>query len=646
VLEARVANVRLKGKKAAAPTTAALRSPHSTARATEPARLPYQPALDGLRALAVIAVLVYHQSHLGGGFLGVDVFFVLSGFLITSLLLIDHQNTGRVISFGFWRRRARRLYPALLVLLAIAALYAATVAKPQNLEAIRNGSWATLLYVQNYWLIDHPRDFASPLNHTWSLSIEEQFYLVWPLVLAALIGLTRRTRWLVTAILALALASAAIMFYRYTTTHTTGSSYASTETRAQELLIGAALAAVLLRRRIAGSRYLDFAGLVAFAFLVVLVFTGSNQQGFLYRGGFLLVAVASAVLITAIVSENGLLRTALSWKPLVAIGLISYGLYLYHVPLFGFVEAQDVVRNEVGLVVMKIGLALIVATASYFLIERPIRHGALTRGRLLVVAPTAIAAVVAIVVVSTRGAAPPPVAELQGAIFRRARIEAPDSSTRVLMAGDTFASSFVTAEQPRFEGAGIQGVVEWASGGCDVLGNRIAIGDTVLPASPPCEFGPSYYSAVIGYQPDVVVLTFGPNLVFDRVVDDERYDVGTPEHREWLYERLDFLRGLLERGGAQLVLTTVPCMSPPTTGQYAGLAGPMRDPERIKAANAGLRAYAQDRNVRIADLGAFLCTNPEYMGDTGVHLSTAGVNATWSELAPIARDAHRERASR
>jgi peptidoglycan/LPS O-acetylase OafA/YrhL len=609
------------------------------AEAREPARLAYQPALDGLRALAVIAVLVYHQAHLGGGFLGVDVFFVLSGFLITSLLLIDHQNTGRVISFGFWRRRARRLYPALLVLLAIAALYAATVAQPQNLKAIRNGSWATLLYVQNYWLIDHPRDFASPLNHTWSLSIEEQFYLVWPLVLAALIGLTRRTRWLVTAILALALASAAIMFYRYTTTHTTGSSYASTETRAQELLIGAALAAVLLRRRIAGSRYLDFAGLVAFAFLVVLVFTGSNQKDFLYRGGFLLVAVASAVLITAIVSENGLLRTALSWKPLVAIGLISYGLYLYHVPLFGFVDAQDVVRNEAGLVVMKIGLALIVATASYFLIERPIRHGALTRGRLLVVAPTAIAAVAAIVVVSTRGAAPPPATEVQAAVFRQARIEAPDSSTRVLMAGDTFASSFVTEEQPRFEGADIQGVVEWASEGCDVLGNRIAIGDTVLPASAACEFRPSYRHAMIGYQPDVVVLTFGPNLVFDRVVDDERYDVGTPEHREWLYGRLDDLRELLERGGAQLVLTTVPCMSPPTTGQYAGLAGPMRDPERIETVNAELREYARDRDVRIADVGSFLCSNPEYMGDTGVHLSAAGVNAAWSELAPIAREA-------
>jgi peptidoglycan/LPS O-acetylase OafA/YrhL len=124
-----------------------------------PPRLEHQPALDGLRGLAVLAVMVFHQRYLGGGFLGVDVFFVLSGFLITTLLLIDHAKTGKAISLEFWRRRARRLFPPIIVFLAIITLYAATVAKPVDLAAIRHGAFATVLYVQNYWLIRHPRDF-------------------------------------------------------------------------------------------------------------------------------------------------------------------------------------------------------------------------------------------------------------------------------------------------------------------------------------------------------------------------------------------------------------------------------------------------------------------------------------------------------
>jgi hypothetical protein len=257
---------------------------------------------------------------------------------------------------------------------------------------------------------------------------------------------------------------------------------------------------------------------------------------------------------------------------------------------------------------------------------------------LLVVAPTSIAAVVVLILVTTSGSAPPPSSELQLAVFNQARLDAPPGSTRVLMAGDTFASSFVSADQPQFDGSDIRGVVEGASG-CDVLDDQIAIGTTILPASPPCEYAASYFTAIVGFQPDVAALTFGPSLVFDRVVDGERLDVGTPEHRAWLYEQLDELIESLGRDGAVPLLTTVPCMTPPTTGTYAGLAGPLLDPRRRDAANEDLRAYAEDRDLSIADIGSFLCSHPDYMSDTGVHVTVDGADAAWTELAPIAREA-------
>jgi peptidoglycan/LPS O-acetylase OafA/YrhL len=605
-----------------------------------PRRLEHQPALDGLRALAVIAVMVFHQNHLGGGFLGVDVFFVLSGFLITSLLLIDHANTGKIVSFAFWRRRVRRLFPALLVLLAITALYAVTVARPESLESIRREAFATLVYIQNYWVLNHPEDFRYPLAHTWSLSIEEQFYVVWPLLLAGLVWITRRRRWLVVAVLGLALLSAALMSARYGNAQGRSANF-STETRAHELLIGAALGIALLGRRVSG-RVLHIAGTMALLILVVAAFTAGDHAPFLYRGGYLLIAVTTAVVITAAVSSgSSWLRAALSWKPLVWIGLISYGLYLYHFAMYGFVNAQDIVTWEPALVAMRFGLTIVVAAASYYLIEQPIRKGALTRTRTLILAPLASGTAVILILVATGGGTRLPVNDLQATTFIQARQNAPDGSTRVLMVGDALASSFVTPQAPQYQGSDINGVVEWTSGSCDPLRGQIAIGATVLPASPPCAFATSYRSAVDSYQPDVTVLAFGSSVVFDRVVDGKRLNVGTRAHRDWLYRELDALRAVLGRYGAQLVVTTVPCMSPPTTGQFGGLAGPLRDVRRVRRANEELRAYAADRGAVVADIGTFLCAHPDYIDATGVRLSPAGAFLTWGNIATAAHAAHR-----
>jgi peptidoglycan/LPS O-acetylase OafA/YrhL len=595
-----------------------------------PSRLEYQPALDGLRGLAVLAVMVMHQHHFYGGFLGVDVFFVLSGFLITSLLLIDRERTGRVISLRFWARRARRLLPAMLVLIVILALYAVVVAGPSGEASLRSGAIAALLYVRNYWGLHHNGTLTT---HLWSLSVEEQFYFFWPFILGLLIVVTRRTRWLVVAVLALAVGSAALMARRYLDSHSTFSSYVSTETRAQELLVGAALGIVLFRRRLRGV-VLEMAGFVALAALVLLAFTAERFVPTLYQGGFLLVAGVTAVLIAASVSaDSPRLRAMLSWRPLVWVGLISYGLYLYHPPLYGFVNAQSVITSEPARIFLRFALVIGVAAASYLLIERPIRQMKVSRGKLLVLTPLATVAVLAALLVSTAGARPATPIELQKYALARAKSSAPSGAVRTMVAGDSLASTFVSRVLPRFDGDGIRGVVEWASH-CDVLGGSVALSPDPPSAPPgPCSFEDSYRSAVDSFDPRVSVVVLGPSVLFDRFVDGRRLSVGALAFEEHLIDRLDEMRSLLTAGGATFALTTVPCMTPPTTGEYGGLARIQRDRDRVAAVNGSLRRYAATRDVAIADLGELICRHPEYLDEHGTGLNAYGRTAAWNLVA-------------
>ena len=218
----------------------------------------YRPGLDGLRALAVAAVILYHGqvSWAKGGFLGVDVFFVLSGFLITSLLLTEHEKTGRIGLTAFWSRRARRLLPALFLVLAAVALYAVVWAQPSELGTIRGDGLASLLYVSNWKFIYTGASYfqafqsPSPLTHTWSLAIEEQWYLLWPLAVILMMRVFRGNRKTMTAaIVGLALASATLMAVLFHPGSDPSRVYYGTDTRSQALLVGAALAALTAGRR-------------------------------------------------------------------------------------------------------------------------------------------------------------------------------------------------------------------------------------------------------------------------------------------------------------------------------------------------------------------------------------------------------------
>ncbi|HEY4157717.1 MAG TPA: acyltransferase, partial [Polyangiaceae bacterium] len=254
------------------------------------------PALDGLRGLAVIAVVLFHaDGFLRGGYLGVDVFFVLSGYLITSILLAEQRATGRIDLKAFWVRRARRLFPALLSLMPAIALYGKFLAKRGELPGLRGDTLATLGYVANWRTILAHKSYwqlfaaPSPLAHTWSLSIEEQFYVLWPLlVFAVLIGLRGSLQTLRRLTGLLALGSACALWVLFDPVQT-NRAYLGTDTRAAAILCGALLSLSLSAdSRLFGRKQhaLDLGGLIALAVLAVLCCTLDGQSRLLYRGGF------------------------------------------------------------------------------------------------------------------------------------------------------------------------------------------------------------------------------------------------------------------------------------------------------------------------------------------------------------------------
>ena len=380
------------------------------------ARIPHVAALDGLRGLAVAGVLLFHGGHLSGGYLGVDLFFVLSGFLITTLLLVESSSHGRIALGAFWARRARRLLPAIAGVLVGVALYCIVIANPIELEQIRGDALATLGYVANWRAAFSHQDYwalfqaPSPLQHTWSLSIEEQFYLVWPLVFVGL--LAWRGRKSPGAVLVVALVGAAvstIIMAIVFDPDNEARAYYGTDTRAAAIFVGAALAAALVARGPvrgpAGRRALEATGLAGVGILAVAWTTVGGRSAFLYHGGLLLFAVAAiAVIAAAMHPRPGPISRALSWRPLCLLGLISYGAYLWHWPVYVVVDDARTGLTGWPLLGLRVAVTLAIATASYHLLEMPIRQGRMTVRTWRVAIPTTVAVLVLAIVVATAGA--------------------------------------------------------------------------------------------------------------------------------------------------------------------------------------------------------------------------------------------------
>ncbi|HEY0521109.1 MAG TPA: acyltransferase family protein [Ilumatobacteraceae bacterium] len=383
-------------------------------------RVPYLPGLDGMRALAVVAVMLYHANHswLGGGFLGVEVFFVISGYLITLLLIGEHERTGRVDLGQFWLRRFRRLLPAVLTMMSAMAVYMALFNRgPQG--RTRGDFMGGILYSSNWYQIFVGQGYTAneafvPFRHLWSLAVEEQFYLVWPLVMVGILHLGRNrlprvALWLF-GISAWISMMVAILFANGDVATTCAPDamngywklfgrcinvnealYLGTFSRAGGLLMGAAFAMVwrpmaLLRGAARDkARSLDLLALGGLALLGFLAWkltlsgdghsTGIRFDPWLFRGGFFLTGLATLMVIAAVTHQRAVMGRLLGNRVFNWVGTRSYGMYLYHWPIYQIIRQQAGVQMSLSQWILAMALTLPITEASYRYIETPIRQG-------------------------------------------------------------------------------------------------------------------------------------------------------------------------------------------------------------------------------------------------------------------------------
>jgi peptidoglycan/LPS O-acetylase OafA/YrhL len=651
------------------------------------------PALDGIRALAIVLVLVFHGgfSWAGGGFFGVDVFFVLSGFLITGLLVSEFRQNAGIGLKRFWGHRIRRLGPALLVMLAGVSLYGLFLASPDTLGALRSNAIATLLYFNNWHQISGGQGYFAALNtpqpllHTWSLSIEEQFYVVWPLVVLGVLKWSRSLRSLLVVTIVGAVASAIEMAIVYGNGAGESRAYYGTDTRAQALLIGAALAILLahpLPRRRSGLvptrslvRRFDLGrparfGLIGLggaglAGVIVLAATVDSTSAWIYRGGFTLVALATAALIAcvALVPDSPWGRL-LSLRPVRYVGAISYGLYLYHWPIFVVLDNARTGLTGWALFGLRVACSVAVAALSLHFLEMPIRRGVLEGWRGWIAAPVAVGVTAVLVVASTAGAteavnqAPAststsfavPKGETAGTAAGVPTVPAGTGGPiRVLLVGDSEASFLGFGLGPAAQSYGVYYAGDGVFG-CGLLTYPTSFHGTVVngnlgerggQALVPCDTQLTRWKAdVDAFHPDVVLLADGEYEVRNQYVGKSVTNILSASFDATERQALNQAVGVLGSDGATVVLLTAPYYH--QQEQEDGNPWPEDDPARVNRYNSLLREVAAQSagRVVVADLGAKLDPGGQYRQyidgvdvrfADGIHVTPAGAKmvAPW-----------------
>ena len=352
-----------------------------TEESQQQASLAHHRGLDGLRGVAVILVIIFHSGlgWLPGGFLGVSVFFTLSGFLITSLLINECENTGRIDLKAFWGRRLRRLAPASLVVIAGVVGLASWLSTSIEASRINGDAISATLYFSNWRFIYSGHSYGelfaspSPLQHLWSLSIEEQLYVIVPVVIAGLFALGLRRRAIgIVFLIAVAGSTIATMF-----TNSHELIYYGTHTRAAELLLGSALACLFGQRieklAVNKAKSLSTLYIVPIVGVVVLSRFSSVDSPWVYSGALTAFAGLSVICLIAAI-QAGPVRSILSSSPLVRVGEVSYGLYLIHWPVIVWLNSERVDLQPTALFVLQVIVTVILTLVSYWLIEQPIRR--------------------------------------------------------------------------------------------------------------------------------------------------------------------------------------------------------------------------------------------------------------------------------
>ena len=599
-----------------------------------PTSFGHKPALDGLRAVAVLSVLAYHleAEELTGGFLGVDTFFVLSGYLITSLLITEWGRTATIDFAAFWGRRAKRLLPALFLALLLVGIWANLEADPFRLDGIRADMLWTLFYGANWHFISSGQSYfdlfseASPLRHAWSLAIEEQFYLVWPLLTFAAMRFGKgRTNLLAAICVVGTVASTAVMMLTYESSDPSRAYY-GTDARASQLLIGALLAVVLVRwspSTPGQRRGVQIAGVFAAAFMLWAFAASTDTQSWLYYGGFQLFAIATAVLIVAIIQPaDSPVRSPTGWVlslgPMRWIGLISYGVYLYHWPVVVALSEPRTGLSGWALALVRIAVTFVIATLSYYLVEMPIRRGALKGAVARVAAPAMFVIVAVASIALTSGGREPPtfLGASPGSVVESGpgpSVATDPSATvptpqlgRILLLGDSVAASLSDALQHEAAKRGIELHTATRPGCGLITGIPTTPDGEEIPWGRGCSQGTvPYLTSQIAEQQPGIVLWLSTWETADRLVDDRLYRFGTEEADRVVLDRLEQSRRILTASGARLMLLT----NPPRAERAETYVRDPEDDRRIMRLNRLFERFAAEHpdTVTVVDLASIVC---------------------------------------
>jgi peptidoglycan/LPS O-acetylase OafA/YrhL len=613
----------------------------------------------------VAAVVIFHatENWLRGGFLGVDVFFVLSGFLITSQLLAEWRRRKGIDVRGFWKRRARRILAALYLLLVVTLAFA-LIFHPEEVAVFRGDALAAFLYVANWYFIFHNQPYfeivahPSPLIHLWSLGVEEQFYLLWPLILTAALVFLRR--WAFALVLILAIASAVLMALLYQPGTDPSRVYYGTDTHASGLLLGALLAffwrpgpawhpspgqmhGVLARIRawLVPGALIDLLALAALLVITYSFVVANESQPFLYRGGFFLVAVITGICVFAVSHPRAVLLTAvLELAPVRWLGRRSYSVYLWHWPIVVFTRPGYVAITGYSLLFLRIGLALLLAELSFRLVEEPIRHGGLPKlwerlqaalqmgqwGRVAVSAVTGVVLagfVLGVCIAAAQAPVPPPPAYL-----------AETSVNTIMRPGEAAASVTPTATATP------------TAGGVTRTGETVRLGPPPTPTPTPVPISASdtgMPAAVSGSSPVEagVVLAIGDSVMLGAVPALESavggIQVDAAVSRQ-VSTGISLLQGLKAQGVAgNVVVIGLGSNGTFTSGQFDQIMGVLSDVPRVVFINDKVpRSWEQPNDsviasgvqrypsARLVDWYTASVGHPEYFYDDQYHVRPDG----------------------
>ncbi len=629
----------------------------------------YSAGLDGIRALAIVAVLLYHGGVVwaAGGFLGVEAFFVLSGFLITSLLIAEWRRSGTVALRAFWARRARRLLPALFCLVGVVGLYEALASTDSLVPGLKGDGIATLFYYGNWHEIATGSNYfaatgpPSPLQHTWSLAIEEQFYILWPVSLLAATWLTRRVlrrrrptdRRVMGMLLAmsvtLALASAVEAMILFHGGAGANRVYYGTDTRAVGLLTGASLAfaLALLRSPAPGARTtspargsgaLGWSALLALSAVLVMMHYGDGTSPWLYPFGMLALDLAVAVIIAAVVLRPGSVAGRIfSVAPARRLGQISYGVYLWHFPLFLWLTAASTGVAGARLLGLRLSVTLLVSIVSFVLIEQPVRRRKLPNWLVVGLAPATLGAACVALFAGAAVAAPPlataplpkPPARVEGTQVCRVALTdtkqyglsplSPDVAAvqqpqwlaahelswsshsrvtfhtcppkKVLLIGDSLAFSLGLGQMIEEHNYGVE-LANAAILGCAFHpGGELNISGTweSLPAGCPGALG-QWRRDELAFKPQAVIVELGYRDEFDWRVHGKVVQLGQPAFDAAVEAQIQRYIQVLGGGHTPILFLSVPFADP--RPQPDGSPSPAASPARHALINSLLRSAA------------------------------------------------------